>query len=184
MTSYNSAILHKSPIGFNSLYEEGENEKIQFKSCKQSISSIFTTETSGEDNFKNCKNYILEKFRNQKKLNLPKLKSELAGISLQVYGDIWEDTRSIFPSNKVSKKNSSDKLNIYCKRSSEELIASGIPKNLSLRLCYTIAFTSAIMEFFEKDEIGIIPSHYLSLGASTESDYFKDCAISPIPKKK
>ncbi|MDX1960718.1 MAG: hypothetical protein SFU98_19255 [Leptospiraceae bacterium] len=181
-TSYKDSILFQTNNGFESLYDANEDNKIQFSSCRQSLSVIFKNNKKPEEIYYVCKNFVLERLAQT-------TKKEIATESeLFVFGDIWQSIEKIYNTNKLTISMLEKNLPIHCKLSADELYKKGFSKKNAIRLCYTISYASALMEYTDKTTLTILPEYSLAFSASKDKNHFNSCNNSStsnntIPKK-
>jgi hypothetical protein len=173
-------------LGYDILFERGENYRKEFFSCRQIISNSLDTLNSGWENFEDCKLYIQNRILESKlktffEKNTPETKNSLYAI-----GGIWTDTGKYYSKTYLSRKEIKESIRKSCKYTTVELLNNRYNKNISYKLCYNLSYIDTFLELLKMDSVKILPESNLSSSGAIFSGFFPECSsvIKQNPKKK
>ena len=173
-------------LGYDILFERGENYRKEFFSCRQIISNSLDTLNSGWENFEDCKLYIQNRFLESKIKPFFEKNTPETNNSLYAIGGIWTDTGKYYLKPILTRKEIKESIRKSCKFTTVELLNKNYNKNTSYKLCYNLSYIDTILELLKMDSVKILPESNISSSGAIFSGFFPECGSvnKQLPKKK
>jgi len=177
--------IHEN-VGYDILFERGENYRKEFFSCRQIISNSLSTLNSGWENFEECKTYITNRFLESKLKSFIDKNTPETNNSLYAIGGIWSDTSKYYSKTTLSRKEIKESIRKSCKFTTVELLSNNYNKNTSYKLCYNLSYIDTTLQLLKIDSVKILPESNLSSSGAIFSGFFPECGLlsKQVIKKK
>jgi hypothetical protein len=171
-------------LGYDLLFELGENYRKEFFSCRQIISPALGTFHSGWENFEDCRKFISNRMKESKTKPFFEKATSDEQMNLYVIGGIWTDISLFFSKSTLSREEIKKSIRNTCKITTVELLNKNYNKNISYKLCYNLSYADSILNLLKVDSLIVLPESNLSSSGAIFSAFFPECAAPNQPSLK